>query len=108
MQKQFWCLAVVGIFTIASLFSTLQSVNAAESAHEGKVTNYGDGIIMSENKDQSGFEMDGGGARFIFDRVTQTVVLIEADGAKTAVQFSKPESEVATTNEPVDLVAKAK
>ena len=108
MQKQFRCLAVVGIFTIANLFSSLQSVNAAESAETEKVTNYGDGITMSENKDQSGFEMDGGGARFIFDRVTQTVVLIEADGAKTAVQFSKPESEVATTSEPVDLVAKAK
>jgi hypothetical protein len=108
MQKHFRCLAVVGIFTIANLFSISQSVHAAESGREGQVTNYGDGITMSEYKDHSGFEMDGGGVRFTFDRATQTVVLIEADGSKTAVKFSKPESEIATTNESVNLVAKAK
>jgi hypothetical protein len=107
MQKQYARLAFVGIFSLANIFLALPWANAANNEHKSKVTDYGDGIKMSEYKDKSGFEMDGGGTRFLFDRKTKTLLLIDANGAENVVDFSKPEADD-SASKPVDLVADAK
>ena len=107
MQKQYRRMACVGIFAVATIFSGLQSAIAAENGRSSKITDYGDGIKMCENKDSSGFEMDGGGMRFFFDRKTRTVSFVDENGARQIVTFSDRQPEI-TIDKPFEKVADAK
>ena len=68
---------------IAALLLNVSSAGAEtlNGSHRGhqicQVTDYGDGIKISEYADQSGFEVVGGGARFIYDKNSKQMTCIK-------------------------------
>jgi hypothetical protein len=74
-------------FVITTIFFNTQAAGAENlnsrhnSEHKlGAVTNYGDGIVMSDYADESGFEVEGGGVRFIYDKHMKVMTCISNDG----------------------------
>ncbi len=106
MKEMTQRLAFIGIFALSTVASAFPPANAAESAEKVKITNYGDGIQMTEYADRSGFEMDGGGARFVFDRKTLRVKMIDAKGSKQEVSFFQTETIQSTEIAQTTQVAK--
>lgn len=84
-------------FVIAAIFFNTHAASAENLnfGHKvGTVTNYGDGIIMSDYADESGFEVEGGGVRFIYDKHLKVMTCISNDGVAQTC-FSQTEASAA-------------
>jgi hypothetical protein len=70
-------LAKTYLLIILTLPTMLVTTSPARA--EDKITDFGDGIVMTEHQDCSGFKMTGGGAEFIFNYKTKELVVTQGE-----------------------------
>jgi hypothetical protein len=71
--------------------SSAQAFSAKELPREhqiSQVTDYGDGITVSDYADQSGFEAEGGNCLFIYRFASKELIFINEEGVVQTYSFS--------------------
>ena len=63
----------LAIMTVALTILPAGAENLASGHSVSNVTNYGDGMQILDYADKSGFEVIGGGAKFVFDSQTKVM-----------------------------------
>jgi hypothetical protein len=52
-------------------------ITTSPARADDKITDFGDGMVMTEYRDSSGFKVTGGGAEFVFNYRTKELVVIQ-------------------------------